>query len=133
MMDPLLFSLFWVFGWAALLVIVWYIRGLRRQRRMELVHEERMAAMQKGVPLPELPDYTEEQRSLLADAVTSLRLNPRWPLGVGALSILLGVGTSLALRLSGDDYHRQIWSSGLIGVFFGLGLILHYLLTRPRS
>jgi hypothetical protein len=133
MMDPLLFSLFWVFGWAALLVIVWYIRGLRRQRRMELVHEERMAAMQKGVPLPELPEYTEEQRSLLADAVTSLRLNPRWPLGVGALSILLGVGTSLALRLSGDDYHRQIWSSGLIGVFFGLGLILHYLLTRPRS
>jgi hypothetical protein len=133
MMDPLLFSLFWVFGWAALLVIVWYVKGLRRQRRMELVHEERMAAMQKGIPLPELPEYAEERRSLLADALTSLRLNPRWPLGVGALSILLGVGTSLALRLSGDDYHRQIWSFGLIGVFFGLGLVLHYRLTRPRS
>ena len=69
----------------------------------------------------------------LVDALAGSRLNPRWPLGVGALSIMLGIGTSLALWLSGDEYHRQIWSLGLIGIFLGIGLFLHYLLTRPRA
>jgi len=137
MMDSLqfgLFGLFWVFGWAVLLVIVWHLKALRRQRRLELIHDERMAAMEKGIPLPELPDYGDLAReSPIADALASLRLNPRWPLGVGALSIMLGSGTAVALRLSGDEYHNQIWSFGLIGIFLGVGLFLHYILTRPRA
>ena len=129
-----LFSLFWVFGWGVLLVIVWHLKALRRQKRLELIHKERMAAMEKGIPLPELPDYGDLAReSLLADAVASLRLNPRWPLGVGVLCIMLGSGISVALRLSGDEYHNQIWSFGLIGIFLGVGLFLHYLVTQPRT
>lgn len=133
-MDPLLFSLFWVFGWAVLLVVVWHLRTSRRQKRLELIHKERIVAMEKGIPLPELPDYAESSKEpLLANAVASLRLNPRWPLGVGAICIMVGAGTAWALSLSGDEYHRQIWSFGLIGVFFGVGLFLHYFLTRPRG
>ena len=131
-MDPLLFSLFWIFGWAVLLVVVWHLRASRKERRMALIHEERMMAMEKGVPLPELPEYTEA-RSTVADAVSTIRLNPRWPLGLGAISILLGAGMSVALRLSGDEYHRDVWSFGLIGVFLGIGLVLHYLVTRPGA
>jgi len=133
-MDPLLFSLFWVFGWAVLLVVVWHLRASRRQKRLELIHKERIVAMEKGIPLPELPDYAESSKEpLLANAVASLRLNPRWPLGVGAICVMVGAGTAWALSLSGDEYHRQIWSFGLIGVFFGVGLFLHYFLTRPRG
>jgi len=44
-----------------------------------------------------------------------------------------GIGTSLALWLSQEDYHNRVWSFGLIGVFLGLGLMLHYLLTRPTQ
>jgi hypothetical protein len=47
------------------------------------------------------------------------------------ISILLGAGVSMALRLSGDEYHRDVWSFGLIGVFLGVGLALHYFVTRP--
>lgn len=133
-MDPLLFSLFWVFGWAVLLVVVWHLRASRRQKRLELIHKERIVAMEKGIPLPELPDYAESSKEpLLANAVASFRLNPRWPLGVGAICVMVGAGTAWALSLSGDEYHRQIWSFGLIGVFFGVGLFLHYFLTRPRG
>jgi hypothetical protein len=136
-MDALLFgllSLVWVFGWAVLLVIAWNLKAARRQKRHEMIHDERMAALAKGIPLPELPDYADSRgESPWADAVASLRLNPRWPLGVGAICIMLGTGTSLALRLSGDEYHTQIWSFGLIGIFLGVGLLLHYYLTRPRS
>jgi len=134
-MDPLLmFSLCWVFGWVILLLVAWHLKGQRRQRMLELAHKERMMAMEKGVPLPELPEYAEPRRpGLAAEVVGQIRLNPRWPLGVGALSIMLGIGTSLALWLSQEDYHNRVWSFGLIGVFLGLGLMLHYALTRPTQ
>src|SRR5262245_30198110 len=54
-MDPLLFSVVWVFGWVLLLLAAWHLKGLRRQKKLELIHRERMMAMEKGIPLPELP------------------------------------------------------------------------------
>ena len=36
--------------------------------------------------------------------------NPRWPLGVGEIFIMTGVGTSLALGLSADSYHHDVAS-----------------------
>jgi uncharacterized membrane protein YfcA len=133
-MDPLMFSLFWVFGWVILLLFAWFVRSGRRQQRLELAHKERMMAMEKGIPLPELPDNEDPaRRPLVAEAFGQIRLNPRWPLGVGALSIMLGIGTSLALWLSQEDYHNRVWSFGLIGVFLGFGLMLHYWLTRPQG
>lgn len=131
-MDPLMFSLIWVFGWVILLLVAWHLKGLRRQRRLELLHKERMMAMEKGVPLPELPDHEDpSRRPLLAEVVGSIRVNPRWPLGLGALCVMLGIGISTALRLSQEDYHYRVWSFGLIPVFVGFGLMLHYWLTRP--
>ena len=32
-----------------------YFKHLDRQRRLEIIHAERLAAMDKGIPLPELP------------------------------------------------------------------------------
>ena len=135
-MDPLLFTLFWVFGWVFLLLFAWFVRSGRRQQRLELAHKERMMAMEKGIPLPELTDYDEPGRprgALAAEFIGHIRLNPRWPLGLGVLSIMLGIGTTLALWLSQEDYHNRVWSFGLIGVFFGLGLMLHYWITRPTQ
>ena len=132
-MDILTFSLFWVFGWVTIILVAWHLRGLRRQRLVELAHKERMLALEKGVPLAELPDETGGQRPGPAEVVASMRWNPRWPLGMGALSIMLGIGVSLAMWLSQGDGHNRVWSFGLIFVFFGLGLMLHYALTRPES
>jgi hypothetical protein len=131
-MDPLTFSLLWVFGWVILLLVAWHMKGLRRQRRLELAHKERMMAMEKGIPLPELPEIDEPlRRPLMAEVVGSIRINPRWPLGLGALSMMLGIGISVALALSQESEHYRVWSFGLIPVFFGVGLMLHYALTRP--
>jgi hypothetical protein len=133
-MDPLLYKLVWVFGWASVVLCVWYVRSSRKQRRLELIHAERMAAIAKGIPLPELPDYDDPgvKVSLAAERGGD-PVNRRWPLGVGAVCIMAGIGLCLALRLSGDEYHNQIWPFGLIGVFVGAGLMLHYILTRPPS
>jgi len=133
-MDAMIFTLFWVFGWVLLLILIWHLKGQRRLKRMELVHKERMMAMEKGIPLPELPDFGEPSaRSPLTEALASVRINPRWPLGLGALAVMMGAGMSLALWLSTDPEAHRAWPLGLLGVFFGVGLFFHYLLTRPAT
>ena len=133
-MDMMIFTLFWVFGWVILLLVAWHMRSSRRQRRLELQHKERMMAMEKGIPLPELPaDEQPSRPGLVADVIGSIRINPRWPLGLGALFVMFGIGLAAALALSQEPEHYRVWSFGLIPVFFGLGLMLHYALTRPTQ
>jgi hypothetical protein len=129
-MDMMIFTLIWVFGWVILLLVAWQLRASRRERRQERLHKERMVAMEKGIPLPELPLEDEPgRRPLLTELVGSIRINPRWPLGVGAVFVMLGLGVSTALSLA----HETGWPLGLIAVFFGVGLMLHYALTRPSE
>lgn len=133
-MDPLVLSLVWVFGWVILLLVAWHLRNSLRDRRLERQHKERMMAMDKGIPLPELPAEAEIGRSALFEQVVgAIRINPRWPLGLGALFVMLGIGISTALALSQEAEHYRVWSFGLIPVFFGVGLMLHYALTRPSE
>lgn len=50
-MDEDLFGLFgmaWILGWAVLAVIAWHLRASRRQKKWELIHKERLTAMEKG-------------------------------------------------------------------------------------
>jgi hypothetical protein len=129
MNDGSVFLIVWTFGWVVLLIVIWQLRVYRGERRLERIHKERMIAMEKGIPLPEMPDY-EEKPGALAQAWSGLRINPKWPLGVGAIFIMLGSGVALAMALSKEPDHNRVWGFGLIGVFFGLGLWMHYFLTR---
>ena len=127
----------WVFGFIVVILVAWNLRNKRRLERLKIVHEERMKAMEKGVPLPEFPDLddTETRRRIgesLAASMAPKTWNPRWPLGVGALLIMGGVGTSVAMMLSGWELHNELWPFGLIGVFLGVGMFLYYALTRDN-
>lgn len=106
------FAAVWAFGWAVILLAIWYLRSPRKERMIERIHKERMTAMEKGIPLPELPDY-EEKPGAISRGWSGLRLNPRWPLGVGALLVMAGLGTTIALFLSKEEYHNRVWSFGL--------------------
>ena len=39
---------------AAIAIAYLYFKHRERQRRLEVIHQERVAAMDKGIPLPEL-------------------------------------------------------------------------------
>jgi hypothetical protein len=125
MNDGSVFLIVWTFGWVILLIVIWQLRARRAERRLERIHKERMMAMEKGIPLPEIPDYEEK-----SGAWMGLRVNPKWPLGVGAIFVMLGLGLTFALRVTQDADLRRVWAFGLLGVFFGVGLWLHYFLTR---
>ena len=128
-------SVVWVLGVAAVLLIAWHLRGKRQLEKLKIIHEERMRAMEKGIPLPEFPELREDTSgSIIGKAFASNSQarpwNPRWPLGVGALLIMGGLGTSVAMMLSGWAWHNDMWPFGLIGVFVGVGMFLFYALTR---
>ena len=102
-----------------------YYKHVGRQRRMEMIHKERMAAMEKGIPLPEFPlDPTMIQKVP----------DPRTPLLHGIAWFSLGLGFVVALLLMGPLPNGQaIWMMPMPLVYLGAGLILYYVLaTRKR-
>lgn len=124
----------WVFACALVLIVIWHLRSKRRMEKMGLIHEERMKAIEKGVPLPEFPELSEEAKMQQFDQVfTPPKLNPRWPIGVGAVIIMAGLGLLVAMMLSGDREMVKLWSIGLIPISFGFGLVLYYFLTRQAD
>lgn len=129
--DPI-FAIFWVFGWAAFVLIILYMKNKKRQRTLELIHKERMAAMEKGIPMPEWPDYDINGKGALWEDLRGEKDdNPKGALGAGAILIMVGAGMCLAFYLW--PAVRQVWPIGLIVVFTGVGVLLSYLLTRDKK
>ena len=96
-----------------------YFKHRERQRRAEVLHQERVAAMEKGIPLPELP---VEPLKPPAD--------PREPLLHGIVWLAFGLGGVAALLTIGPVRNMPaLWPFALPLVFLGVGLILYYILA----
>jgi hypothetical protein len=102
-----------------------YFRHIERQRRLEIVHQERLAAMDKGIPLPEFP--------LDPPRVPTPR-DPRALLIHGIVWSALGGGAMLALRLIGPQPNAPVlWPLPLPLFLLGIGLMLYYALASDRA
>jgi hypothetical protein len=110
---------------AAAFIAYFYFRHTERQRRLEIVHEERVEAMEKGIPLPELPlDPPNLPRSG----------DPRAPLLHGIVWTALGGGAMLALALGGVRPNgHDIWPLPAPLLFLGIGLMLYYAFASERA
>ena len=110
---------------AAAVVAYLYFRHVERRRRLEIIHQERLAAMEKGIPLPELP---------LDPARVPKPSDPREILVQGIAWSALGGGAMLALRLIEPWPNGQaIWPLPLPLALLGIGLILYYALASGRA
>lgn len=102
-----------------------YFKHLERRRRLEIIHQERLAAMDKGIPLPELP---------LDPAKINKGTDPRAILIHGIAWTAMGLGGTIALLLMGPFPNGQIiWPLALPLLFLGVGLILYYVLVPDRE
>ena len=81
-----LFGMAWVFGWVIVALVAWHMKNKQRAKKHEIIHEERMKAMEKGIPLPEVPEFEEKRNH--GGFWRSQSMNPRWPLGVGAIVVM---------------------------------------------
>src|SRR5688572_19711960 len=85
---------------AAAIVAYLYFKHVERRRRLELLHQERLAAMDKGIPLPELPLDAPKVRT---------PPDPRAPLIHGIVWSALGGGAVLALLLFPRADTQALW------------------------
>jgi hypothetical protein len=109
---------------AAAFVAYLYFRHIERQRRLEIVHQERMVAMEKGIPLPEFP---------LDPLKVPAPPDPRALLIHGIVWSALGGGAMLALRLMPRPDGPVLWPLPLPIALLGIGLMLYYALASERA
>jgi hypothetical protein len=110
---------------AAAFVAYLYFRHAERQRRLEIVHQERLAAMDKGIPLPEFP---------IDPPRVPTPPDPRAPLLHGIVWSALGGGGMLALRLIAPLPDAPVlWPLPLPLALLGIGLMLYYALGSERA
>jgi hypothetical protein len=109
---------------AAAVVVYLLLKHVERKRRLEIVHQERVAAMEKGIPLPELP---------LDPARVPRPMDPRVPLLHVIACTALGFGGVAALLIVGPLPNMPtLWPFALPLMFLGIGLILYYVLVSDR-
>ena len=110
---------------AAAIVAYLYFGHVERRRRLEIVHQERLAAMDKGIPLPELP---------LDPVRVPKPTDPKETLIHGIVWSAISIGAMIALRLL-DVFPNApaLWPLPLPLAFLGVGLILYYALASERA
>lgn len=125
-------GLIWVFGW----VTVWYLRRRALEARAlklrELLHRERLAAIDKGVPLPEIPAEEEVTPTWLRPEGERVRAAwlRRLALILGCAALFSGIGMCLGFYWSPDRGFHVMWTLGLIPAMGGIGFLLYVFLTR---
>ncbi len=101
-----------------------YLKSRSHLRRMEIVHQERLIAMEKDFPLPELS---------LDPPVVPRQSDPTVALLIGVVLFMFGAGTMIAVRFYDDPNAQKLWIMPLPVVLMGLGLILVYALVMRRG
>lgn len=101
-----------------------YLKYRLRMSRLELIHKERLEAIEKGIPLPELPLEPEH---------TYAPPNPHILPILGIILIAFGAGTMIALSRSLEGEIQRYWIMPLPLTFMGFGLMLYYFFTTRRE
>ena len=101
-----------------------YVRHRSRQKLIEIVHQERMAAMEKGIPLPEFPLEPARERRQPDPTVLPI---------LGTVLLTLSVGAMIVLYLNRPAADHGMWVSPLPFAFLGVGLIAFHLLQAKSG
>jgi len=100
-----------------------YMKHESRQKRIEIIHQERMAAMEKGIRLPEFPLEPARERRQPDPAVLPI---------LGTVLSSLSVGAMIVLALTLPAPSHAFWVAPLPLTFLGVGLIaFHFLQAKP--
>src|SRR3954447_24588025 len=102
-----------------------YLGYRKRKDIFTLVHQERMAAMDKGIELPDIPEAF-----FLDDAAAS---NPRRDLLKGLIWLFVGAAGTVAVYANGETRKALF---GLIPMAIGLAYLIYYFVEgrkQPRG
>ncbi len=111
-----------VIGLAVAFVGYFYVKYQSRKQRLEIIHRERLLAMEKGIPLPEFP--LEPER-------IPRRPDPNILPILGIVLFSLSLGTMIMLRTLGVAGGN--WVAPLPFAFLGVGLLTFHFLKRDAG
>ncbi|HEX6199391.1 MAG TPA: DUF6249 domain-containing protein [Thermoanaerobaculia bacterium] len=116
---------------AALAVWARHLRESKRVAEREMIHRERMAALEKGLALPELPAGLRAPGELSGNGRAWVS---QAALLAGLTLLFGGIGLFLAFFIIPDTPEtagmQAIAPVGLMPAFAGVGLLLFYVLDR---
>jgi hypothetical protein len=113
-----------VLGIAAGIVGYFHVKQQARTRQLQIIHEERMAAMEKGIPLPEFP----------LEAAPDARIpDPNVLPILGMVLFSLSVGAMIVLYLILPAASGGFWVTPLPLTFLGIGFLAFHLLKRDAG
>ena len=93
-----------------------YLKHRDRMRRLEVIHQERLAAMEKGIPLPELPIDPPRAPAAAPDRRSYLL----------AALVLTSIGGGGMLAFQWIEVTRPIWPLPLPLMLVGIGFFIYY-------
>ncbi len=129
-MEVLLFLLLVVFGFVGYGMLKRFLLDQTLVKQREMIHKERIMAMEKGLPIDnlQLPEHTVmSDGSLQEKVLVWVRLIA---LGFGLFLIPAGIGICIAFHFSGNLDLQPVWTVGLIPILCGFGLLLFFLLSK---
>ena len=108
------------------------VKVVSRQRLQELARRERIAAIEKGVDLSQLPPmpFDAEDQSDYARSTETNRTRQGLLIG-GLITLFAGIG--LGLMLNFLAHGEDAWAVGFVPGFVGFAMLLSYWLTKPPA
>jgi hypothetical protein len=95
-------------------IVAWlYMKYKTRQKKLEVIHQERLAAMEKGIPLPEFPPDPSEIKRRPDQRVLPI---------LGIVLFTMSLGTMIMLYIVLPPATHNLWISPLPIAFLGVGL-----------
>ena len=140
-MNELLATVLLILGLLALGVLRRELRNRQRLRLHEMAHLERMLAIEKGIPVSEVPagsDFDAWLDEAWTDRLLDDGRDRRVALALGLVMLFAGAGALLlAWRLPASSTDAETLklaaSLGLVPLMASFGLLLYYRLTAPGT
>jgi hypothetical protein len=101
-----------------------YVTHQSRTKRLEIIHEERMAAMEKGIPLPEFPLEAQSNQRIPDPNVLPL---------LGIVLLTLSIGAMIVLYQVLPPPSQGSWVAPLPLMFLGIGLLAFHFLKQDAT
>ena len=128
-----------VLGLVGLAIWGKHLREAKQMQIRKIIHEERMIAMEKGIPFEDLNhEGMARELEMMTDSTrlqeSGARRQVMWirvcALCFGLLFLFGGIGVVVGFPMIEDPEFQTMWPMGLIPSLIGLGLLLFYGLGR---